>query len=95
MFLVAAGAGPVYRPLRKRDLEATKFSPTETEMVDGEIAFRQGSGGHTTSPDWPIFLTFAAPYFKGPPPAAATNRIAPGRSHLLAHGLQHKFGRSF
>lgn len=70
MFLAAAGAGPVYRLLGKKDLGTTDFPPIETSLIDGEIAFRQHSGGHTTGPNWPTFLTFASRYLKAPAPAA-------------------------
>jgi len=30
--------------------------------TDGEVAFRQHSGGHTDAPNWPTFLTFAERY---------------------------------
>jgi hypothetical protein len=43
-------------------------------LIDGEIAFRQHRGGHTTGPNWPTFLAFADPYIKGPPPAAAGSK---------------------
>jgi len=33
-------------------------------MVDGDVAFRQHSGGHTDGPNWPYFLTWADKYFK-------------------------------
>jgi hypothetical protein len=66
MFLAGAGAGPVYRLLGKKDLGTTKFPPQETALIDGEVAFRQHSGGHTTGPNWPAFLTFADRYLKGP-----------------------------
>jgi len=59
MFLAAAGAGPVYRLLGKKDLGTTEFPPIETPLVDGDVAFRQHSGGHTPGPNWPTFLTFA------------------------------------
>src|SRR5207302_9201389 len=72
-FLAAAGAGPVYRLLGKKDMGTTEFPPIETPLIDGEIAFRQHSGGHTPGPNWPTFLTFASRYFKGRPlPAAQT-----------------------
>jgi hypothetical protein len=35
-------------------------------LVDGEAAFRQHSGGHTTGPNWPTFLKYAQRYFKEP-----------------------------
>jgi hypothetical protein len=66
MFLGAVGAGPVYTLLGKRDLGTTEFPPMEIALIDGEIAFRQHSGGHTTGPNWPTFLTFASRYIKGP-----------------------------
>lgn len=67
MFLGAVGAGPVYKLLGKRDLGTTEFPPMETALIDGDIAFRQHSGGHTTGPNWPTFLAFASRYLKGPP----------------------------
>jgi hypothetical protein len=64
MFLGAAAAGPVYKLLGKKDLGTTEFPPIETALIDGDIAFRQHSGGHTTGPNWPTFLEFASRYFK-------------------------------
>jgi hypothetical protein len=66
MFLGAVGAGPVYKLLGKKDLGTTEFPPIETALIDGDISFRQHSGGHTTGPNWPSFLTFASRYLKGP-----------------------------
>jgi hypothetical protein len=63
MFLGAVGAGPVYRLLGKKDLGTVKMPPMESALIDGDIAFRQHSGGHTTGPNWPTFLTFASRYF--------------------------------
>ena len=64
MFLGAVGAGPVYKLLGKKDLGTTEFPPMETPLIDGEIAFRQHTGGHTAGPNWPTFLTFASRYIK-------------------------------
>src|SRR5260370_42532169 len=66
MFLGAVGAGPVYKLLGKKDLGATEFPPMETPLIDGEIAFRQHTGGHTTRPNWPTFLTLASRHLKAP-----------------------------
>jgi hypothetical protein len=71
MFLGAVGAGPVYKLLGKKDLGTTEFPPMETALIGGDIAFRQHSGGHTTGPNWPTFLTFASRYIKAPSIAAA------------------------
>jgi lysophospholipase L1-like esterase len=75
-FMAAMAAGPVYRLLGKTDLGTAEFPPVETALVDGELAFRQHSGGHTTGPNWPTFLQWANRYIKAPPPTdAATPKI--------------------
>src|SRR5262249_54257192 len=66
MFLGAAGAGPVYKFLGKKDLGIIEFPSIETPLIDGDIAFRQHSGGHPTGPNWFTFLTFASRYIKSP-----------------------------
>lgn len=63
MFLGGAHAGPVYRLLGKVDLGTTEFPPVETALTTGEIAWRQHSGGHTTGPNWPVFLAWVKKYF--------------------------------
>ena len=64
MFLGAVGAGPVYALLGKQGLRTAIMPPLETSLADGDIAFRQHRGGHTTGPNWPAFLNFAARYLK-------------------------------
>ena len=66
MFMAAAAAGPVYQLLGKRDLGTTEFPPMETPLIDGDVAFRQHSGGHTDVPNWPVFLKFAGRYLQAP-----------------------------
>jgi hypothetical protein len=66
MFLAAAGAGPVYRLLGKKDMGTTEFPPIETPLIDGDIAYRQHTGGHTPGPNWPTFITFASRYLHAP-----------------------------
>jgi hypothetical protein len=70
-FLAGVGAGPVYKLLGKKDLGTTEFPPIETALIDGDVAFRQHSGGHTDAPNWPTFLTFADRYIKTPATTAA------------------------
>jgi hypothetical protein len=60
MFLAEVDAGPVYRLLGKKDLGTTQFPPTETALIDGDLGFRQHSGGHTPAPNWATFLDFAS-----------------------------------
>jgi putative membrane-bound dehydrogenase-like protein len=86
-FMAAVAAGPVYKLLGKKDLGTAEFPALETALIDGEIAFRQHKGGHTTGPNWPTFLKFADRYIKvkpaaggdPPPPAkpAAAGPTAP------------------
>jgi peptidoglycan/xylan/chitin deacetylase (PgdA/CDA1 family) len=88
MFLAAAGAGPVYRLLGKKDLGTTDFPAIETALVDGDVAFRQHGGGHTAGPNWPTFLAFAARYFERatPPAAPARAKVALTFDDLPVHG---------
>jgi hypothetical protein len=65
-FMAAVDAGPVYKLLGKKDLGSTEMPPIETSLIDGDIAFRQHSGGHTTGPNWPAFIKFAEKYFDNP-----------------------------
>lgn len=74
-FMAAVPAGPVYRLLGKKDLGTAEFPPVETGLMDGELAFRQHSGGQTAGPNWPTFLTWADRYIRSPPlphPAGTT-----------------------
>ncbi len=63
-FMAAVAAGPVYRLLGKKDLGTAEFPPVETALCEGELAFRQHSGGHTAGPNWPTFLAWADRYVK-------------------------------
>ena len=82
MFLGAVGAGPVYRLLGKKDMGTTEMPPLETPLIDGDIAFRQHSAGHTTGPNWPTFLTFAGRYIK-----VAGNSAWPAAPHDIRAGF--------
>ena len=64
MFLAAVHAGPVYRLLGRRDLGTDTYPPMESGLLEGELAFRQHAGGHTTGPNWPAFLDWAARYLR-------------------------------
>ncbi|HTR80225.1 MAG TPA: acetylxylan esterase [Bacteroidota bacterium] len=65
-FMAAVAAGPVYTLLGKKDLGITEMPPMGTPVIDGDIAFRQHFGGHTTGPNWPTFIEFAQRYFDAP-----------------------------
>jgi hypothetical protein len=66
MFLGEVAAGPVYRLLGKKDLGTLAYPPIETGLMNGELSFRQHSGGHTPGPNWPTFLEFASRYLDEP-----------------------------
>ena len=51
MFLAVAGAQPVYELLGKKGMGTDKFPAVETGLMEGDIAFRQHSGGHTDRPN--------------------------------------------
>ncbi len=63
MFMAGVAAGPVYKLVGKKDLGTTEFPAVETPLIDGEIAFRQHTSGHTPVPNWPTFIKFADRYF--------------------------------
>ncbi|ARA93149.1 hypothetical protein AWN76_008240 [Rhodothermaceae bacterium RA] len=67
MFLAAVHAGPVYRLLGHSDLGTDTMPPIGTALLAGDLAFRQHHGGHTTGPNWPFFLDFAARYIEAGP----------------------------
>jgi hypothetical protein len=46
--------------LGRKDLGMTEFPPIDTTLADGDLGFRQHTGGHTAEPTWPTFLAFAA-----------------------------------
>jgi hypothetical protein len=64
MFMATVAASPAYRLLGKRALDTDVFPTIETPLVSGELAYRQHAGGHTSGPNWPTFLEFAARYFE-------------------------------
>lgn len=74
MFLAAAAAAPVYELLGKKGMGTGEFPEIETPLIDGDIAFRQHSGGHTPAPNWPTFLKFAERYFSMPEPGSSQRR---------------------
>jgi hypothetical protein len=65
-FLAGAGAGPVYKLLGRKDMGTGEFPPIETGLMEGDVAFRQHSSGHTPAPNWPVFIAFADRYFSRP-----------------------------
>jgi oligosaccharide reducing-end xylanase len=84
MFMAAAAASPVYRLLGKRGLGTDDFPPMETPVIEGDLAFRQHSGGHTPAPNWPTFITFASRYLSAP--SSATGSASAARDGVADDG---------
>jgi len=63
MFLGAAHAGTVYQLLGKKDLGTMEFPKIGMPLVDGEIAYRQHAGGHSTGPNWSTWIAWACRYW--------------------------------
>lgn len=62
MFMAAAAASPVYELLGAEGL-GTEDMPAPGTQVGGALAWRQHAGGHTSLPNWPAFMDFAAAWF--------------------------------
>jgi hypothetical protein len=69
-FMAAVAAGRTFRLLGKKDLGTAEMPPVGTALVDGELAWRMHSGGHTTVPNIDTFVAWASRYVKAPAPAA-------------------------
>ncbi|MGN6370117.1 MAG: glucuronyl esterase domain-containing protein [Phycisphaerae bacterium] len=72
-FMAAVAAGPAYRLLGKRDLGTpgnylTDPMPPVNQLIGGELAWRQHTGGHSVAENWPAFVEWAAPYLDSPAP---------------------------
>ena len=63
MFMAADMANPVYALLGKKTFQ-THIYPGPLVLLDGDLTYRQHSGPHTDTPNWPFFLTFADKYFQ-------------------------------
>ena len=63
MFLGAVHAGPVYQLLGKKDLGTSAFPKLGTALMDGDIAYRQHAGGHSTGPNWSTWIAWACRYW--------------------------------
>jgi lysophospholipase L1-like esterase len=66
-FMAAVAAGSAWKLLGKKDLGTTEMPAVETALVDGELAWRMHSGGHTTAPNIDTFVTWASRYLRAPP----------------------------
>ena len=64
MFLGGAHAAPVYHLLGRKGLDTMHFPELGTALTDGEVAFRQHAGGHSTGPNWSTWIAWASRYWE-------------------------------
>ncbi len=68
-FMATVAAGPVFRLLGAHDLgivadyRTVKMPPPETNLLDGELAWRQHTGGHEDRSNMKYFLAWADRFF--------------------------------
>lgn len=67
MFDAAVHAGPVYRLMGKLPIRTSEFPVLGTPLIEGDIAFRQHAGGHSTGPNWSTWIAWASRYWKPQP----------------------------
>lgn len=63
MFLAGVHAGSVYKLLGRQGLESNQFPFLGQALTDGEVAFRQHAGGHSTGPNWSTWIAWAHRYW--------------------------------
>lgn len=49
--------------------------PFNTAFIDGTVAWRRHSQGHTDTPEWPVFVTFASKYLNDVRPVIAPSQV--------------------
>lgn len=64
MFLAEVDASPAYEILGKKGLEQKDFPVLGTALTQGELAFRQHAGGHSTGPNWSTWIAWASRYWE-------------------------------
>ena len=64
VFKAAAAASPAWEIYGRKGLQTTSFPRMETFLGSGDIGFRQHPYGHTPTPNWSYFITFASKYLK-------------------------------
>ncbi|MGN6849947.1 MAG: glucuronyl esterase domain-containing protein [Sphingomicrobium sp.] len=73
-FIAGREASPVYRLLGEPGLVGATTPAIDEARTDGCIAFREHEQGHTTGPNWPGFLDWAARIWSGASPCITRPR---------------------
>ncbi len=75
-YMATVAAGPVFRLLgakdigEKEDYRTAKMPPVNTDLLDGELAWRQHDGGHEDRSNMKHFIAWASRLLQHTPPAA-------------------------
>ncbi len=82
-YMATVAAGPVFRLLGARDVgdkddyRVAKMPPVNTDLLDGELAWRQHDGGHEDRSNMKHFIAWASKLIQHTPPATAVRVSAP------------------
>lgn len=69
-WMATIAAGSAYKLLGKKDLGVSndymkeKMPPMLTDMLNGDLAWRQHDGGHTDGPNYKHFIPWASKFLK-------------------------------
>jgi len=69
-YMAVVAAGVIYKLLGAKDIGVSndyrkeKMPPVNTDMLDGELAWRQHDGGHTDAPNFKYFIPWAGKVLK-------------------------------
>jgi len=69
-YMATIAAGSVYKLLGAKDLGVSNdylkevMPPMQTDMLNGELAWRQHNGGHTDAPNYKYFIPWASKFLK-------------------------------
>lgn len=79
-YMATVAAGPVFRLLGARDIgekedyHSAKMPPVNTDMLDGELAWRQHDGGHEDRSNMKYFIAWASKQLKYSPSTASSTK---------------------
>src|SRR5690349_11449218 len=77
-YMATVAAGPVFRLLGTRDIgvkedyRTAKMPPVNTDLLDGELAWRQHDGGHEDRSNMSHFISWANKLIHHTPPSATS-----------------------
>ena len=69
-YMATVAAGPVFKLLGAKDIGVSndytteKMPPFNTDMLGGELAWRQHDGGHTDAPNMKHFIKWAGRFIQ-------------------------------